>query len=66
MEFICANCQNIFIKQRFDIEVEKEKDYLFPEAEKKDLVLVCEPCFIKIMDFNEPSLKRYTPFINKE
>lgn len=43
----------------------QEADELFPGTPVEDLAQVCEDCFIKIMDFNEPGLKRYEKYLEK-
>lgn len=64
MEFTCENCKKTFHKERSEEEMQYEKNILFPE--ENDLVITCEPCFIQIMDFNEPNMKRYASFIDIE
>lgn len=65
-EFTCSICKGVFPKGQSDEEALKEKDILFPDLEMDELVIGCEPCYIKVMDFNEPGQKRYSPFIDKE
>lgn len=65
-EYECNCCKGEFFTERSEKDVLFQKDVLFPDLNKEDQVLVCEKCFIKIMDFNEPQLKRYAPFIDKE
>ena len=65
MEFTCCNCKKVFLQGRNDAIAHFEKDVLFPNDPEENLLMACEPCFIKIMDFNEPGMKRYAEFINK-
>jgi DNA-directed RNA polymerase subunit RPC12/RpoP len=62
--FKCAQCKEEFPRKRTDEEARKEASFLFSQEPAE--IMVCENCFIKIMDYNEPGLKRYAPFIDKE
>lgn len=60
--FTCYDCKETFPKKRSDEEAIQEKDILFPG--ETDMVISCEDCFIKIMEFNEPGQNRYKPFVD--
>jgi hypothetical protein len=64
--FQCAYCQEIFPQERDILCAREEAKSLFPDDDWKEMPLVCEPCFIRIMDFNEPNLRRYEPFISSQ
>lgn len=53
-EYKCDCCYQIFEKGWSDEEAEKEAKGLFPEEQPKDMALVCEDCFVKIMKYNKP------------
>lgn len=59
MDFYCDHCKQTFENAWTDEDALKEKDILFPAENIKNMSLVCDVCFKMIMDFNEPSLKRY-------
>jgi hypothetical protein len=59
----CECCLEFFNWQRTEEDVQKECDDLFPNLPEEEKRTVCEPCFIKIMDFNEPGKYRYKKYI---
>ncbi len=61
-EFTCDLCKKTFPKSRSDKEAREEQNLLFPGQKDEDMVMNCEDCFIKVMEFNEPGQKRYLPF----
>ena len=65
-EFTCEQCKQTFPKARTDELCNQEVAALFPGEKQEDMCLVCEDCFIKIMDFNEPGQKRYSLWIDGE
>jgi len=65
-EYTCGGCKETFLKGRTDQEADAERDALFPDLKEEDRVLVCETCFVQCMDYNEPGLKRYIPYVDKK
>jgi thiamine biosynthesis protein ThiC len=51
-EFLCSLCEEQFEKAWSDEEALKVREYYF-EHDKEEYTSVCEPCFLKIMKFNE-------------
>lgn len=51
------------MKSQSEADAVNEREDLFPN--ENDFSLVCEDCFVKIMDFNEPLEYRYTKYIRK-
>lgn len=51
--FKCDCCLEIFTKGQSEEEAMTESYYYFPENKIEDQALVCDGCFIKIMDFNK-------------
>jgi len=64
-KFFCSCCEKVYPCARTDEEVERERNVLFPDK-TEEMAMVCEPCFIKIMDYNEPGMNRYFDFIERE
>jgi hypothetical protein len=65
-KYTCSNCKQTHIKGQSDQEALQEHTTLFPDQKNDELVLVCDPCFIKIMEFMEPGQKRYAPFVDTD
>lgn len=59
--YICANCKQVFVKGRSDEEAQMEAKNLFPDRDATEIV--CEDCFVRIMDYNEPGKKRYKDWV---
>ena len=59
--YVCDYCKVEYIKSRSESECIAEAKDLFPNENK--LCIVCEDCFIKIMDFHEPGKKRYDKYV---
>lgn len=51
--FKCSCCEEEFEKELPEEEAVTESSYYFPEEKIEDQALVCDSCFIKIMDFNK-------------
>jgi DNA-directed RNA polymerase subunit RPC12/RpoP len=60
--FFCVTCDKSYPLETTDQELIEEKNFLFPNSEEEDLYMVCEDCFIKIMEFNEPDDERWRKF----
>lgn len=67
--FNCDCCgEETEIVQTNEAAISEAAD-LFPGMDinnKEEAGHVCEDCFIKIMEFNEPQLDRYLKYIDKE
>lgn len=61
-KFTCANCEETFDRETSYEDAVAEKEELFGDIPLDMCDEVCDPCFKKIMDFNEPGLKRYEKF----
>lgn len=57
--FLCAHCDQDLLTMTSEQELQAEKNKLFPNLDNNDAAIVCDDCFIKIMDYNEPGQKRY-------
>lgn len=64
-EYTCEHCEETFLQSRSEKERIAERNELFPYLNEEDQCVVCEPCFIKIMDYNEPNQKRYKKFVGE-
>ena len=63
-EYTCSNCKQTYTKGQTDQEALQEHSNLFPEQCHDELTVVCDPCFIKIMEFMKSGQKRYAPFVD--
>lgn len=61
---ICEACKMKFITDTPIHQAEKEFKELYPDVLlKENGVTVCEPCFIKIMKFNNQDPNKYGKYI---
>ena len=60
----CELCKGDFIATRSEEDQELEYKELFSDDERAGPL--CEDCFIKVMDFNEPGKKRYEKYIDNK
>jgi hypothetical protein len=61
----CQACKKEFDSITTEEAKISEMQALFGDLPPEERATVCEPCFIKIMDFNEPGVYRYAKFIEK-
>lgn len=57
--YTCNNCKKASESSWSEEEAILEKEKLFDDLQINKMDMVCDDCFKKIMDFNEPGLKRY-------
>lgn len=58
-KFTCELCLKDLLTMTTEEERMAEKNRLFPDLDQTDAAIVCDECFIKLMDYNEPGQKRY-------
>ena len=61
--YMCALCKETFEKGQSNEEALEEAKELFPTEAIENMPLLCEECFIEVMDANEPGQKRYADWI---
>jgi hypothetical protein len=59
MNRICESCGTNEMSETSDEAMLAEALILFPNIQEEYKVIVCDDCFKKIMDYNEPGQKRY-------
>ena len=64
----CECCKEYFdfITPENEKRAQEEWKALFPNIPDEERDIVCEPCYIKILDFNEPGQFRYKPWLHTE
>jgi hypothetical protein len=60
--YICVCC-NLEYERRAEEDAIKECEELFPGLPKDERRIVCEPCFVKIMNYNKFDKMKFHKFI---